>query len=635
MIKLPPGLEDKAVHLAYSFIGKIDRVAKAARFELEQTPIAPFIKPGLRQLSALWQNSPMHAIARLNNHPQIASHPHWNDILSIIRTSDYSEDYPTISSDAFQKFIKNIPHLFAEGAALLELTNAGLEILKDAKSDEERRIAAGLKVIETMVNTAALTAPAEGWGLRYILSALKASGVATQLARVGNINHAAYALAHKVDAQELYHQLESLYARGLLNKNGDTYLIPDHHGGFVWDEVQVLHPEMIKTNIAKVLIEHIKGNLDQSNLLDLWLADHPEVSRDHDQYNAWVMDYRQIQLSYYLMPLVLALTSVGMKAKAGTRAVVDNLPQKARGILEEAAYIDEDGLWTPLAQRVFKKGPGPFGIIYAYWTKFREDGTALERDTNIFGSAMAHGSTFEEMVSNGIRYVTDTEEKPPFVMEHAVGNASAHQQWLKQTANNTELNQIQLLGFDYENKALDSGARQLRSEEKLPPNTILEQADIGNPAQMTQALKEHGISKDQLRQTLMFVGAGLHEIRQSDQEIVGTMSQYEQLGIVIVANETTDYSSEQLRSSGWQSYHGIFRYLHWKTGQVLRPDGDYGAELGRMSWPEVVVRANYEYLPQYSSETRRLFPVKMDKRLNPPHRRTYFLRPKSLIKKAV
>lgn len=81
-------------------------------------------------------------------------------------------------------FLAAVPHLFQEGAVLLDWLKAVEKPLKPPSSagmDQIESVLRGGKVLQTIVQTAAITAPPDLWILRQVLSTHRLLGISSKL----------------------------------------------------------------------------------------------------------------------------------------------------------------------------------------------------------------------------------------------------------------------------------------------------------------------------------------------------------------------------------------------------------------------------------------------------------------------
>ncbi len=131
----------------------------------------------------------------------------------------------------------------------------------------------------------------------------------------------------------------------------------------------------------------------------------------------------------------------------------------------------------------------------------------------------------------------------------------------------------------------------------------------------------------------MFVGNGFHEIRgQTNERIIDVFRQYCEAGFLLIFTEESALGDHDLLSTGWNTYHAGFRYVHELSGQGLRPAAGVDRE-GRYSWKICAALGGYAVLSKYSAHTRTIYPFPRKGGYNPPISMTYFCVPEKLSKK--
>ncbi len=502
-----------------------------------------------------------------------------NPLLNFVTSVQNEGDYPTTTLPAFSDFIHRVPHLFQNGLAILKW----IDQLEAAK----HQMRSGLKLLKTIVNTAAITAPTDLWIARQVFATYQKLGVLDELKTGAVIHPKNYAASKNWNARQMEIDFHFLYTRGYLDKTDE---------GYRW------------------------SNND----------------------SAWVASPQDLELGYQLVPLILDLHTKGFgkNIKAGTPVAIPDITTTTMDLLHRTGLVDAQNNWTIVAPRILDKATGPFGIIYTYQDYLLQHEALLTsqdqrphvaRAKNIAHSEHAHRESFKGMVQSYADYLKTNPGKPKIVIEHAVAKGVALQEFIKFFKNNGwdhVEEDVQFCGFDYEETALDTGARQMRAQGVLPANTILEQADIGAPDQMLAALLKAGVKKEDLKGAVLFVGAGFHEIRKSDDEIIEVIRKYHDLGIIIVSDETSDLTANQLRDTAFQTYHAGFQWVHETSGQILRPAWRYDKPMNRLSWQEVFTQGGYTFLADYSKGTRPIAPISAPpQQSNPPHRMAYFFIP--------
>ncbi|MDO8519120.1 MAG: hypothetical protein Q7T11_03025, partial [Deltaproteobacteria bacterium] len=286
-----------------------------------------------------------------------------------------------------------------------------------------------------------------------------------------------------------------------------------------------------------------------------------------------------------------------------------------------------------LGERVFNHGYGPFGIIYAYHPYLSQheellranntEKPTVDRTKNRVGSEYGNRASFKILAKALIQFHQDNGIPFTKIVEHAVSNGIFTEELvaaLQEAGIETE--GIEFYGLDLNVDAMEGA--QVGLGTRLPASMKLHQADLGDAEALIQILE----GEEAARGTVVAVGAGFHEVRnKTDEQMIEIFEKYRKAGIVLAFVETTDFTTEQIRASGWQSYHAGFRWVHRTSGQILR--GPYrmdGQE--RMSWTEIAEAAGYEILGKYSPSTNRTLKPVYDEPVNPPLEKIFFCRPK-------
>jgi hypothetical protein len=268
------------------------------------------------------------------------------------------------------------------------------------------------------------------------------------------------------------------------------------------------------------------------------------------------------------------------------------------------------------------RGPGPFGIIEAYHPYMRalpqvlregRGAVHVSRGTNVAASQDANRRTFQRANEALDRYCADVGFTFSLFIEHAVGRGEAiRQRWA------IHGDAIAYVGVDLEAEALAATDAE-RAAGALPKTLHLIRADIGQPTQLTDALREAGLDP---RGAVMVVGNGFHEVRnQTDDRMVEVLRGYAQAGIVLLFTEESALTLDDLLHTAWNTYHAGFRYVHLRSGQGLRPATPQPpSRLGESlpaSWAECAERAGYTRLEAYCSRSRTIYPHTPPSGVNP------------------
>ena len=565
-------------------------------------------------------------------------HQSLSDICGILAepSGKSSSGYPYISSHAFQTFLARIPHLFEAGLELATWTEKALTKLansKDLNPDEKLHVTGTLRVIDTIINTAAVTSPTDLWLLRHVLSVFdtlklihrQAGNVFIELPEIQTF-HVIFIKA----------SIDFLISRKLIeNVEKNKYAPASHAARLVLQNDWVLK-ESWKTDQVPLLLKVLRNesssaeNLDADSLLSI-----EEAPRAHLH---WMPSKLEIELGFRILPLLLAL-----RIAIDNRKVIANQPlpislngisNKANRLLQLAGILDAKYQVTALGQRVFSKGPGPFGIIYAYHSymknleKLLTCGpleTWVERSANVAASQEANRKTFELANENLDHFCEAHGFSYSIFIEHAVGQGEAtRQRYLKSG------DSLRYFGADLEPEAIAAAKKKQAAGELPAKMKFVDNADIGNADVLLLALNREGANA---RGAVMVVGNGFHEVRnQSDEGMIAVFKAYCNAGIVLIFTEESGLSNEDLTRTGWNTYHAGFRYVHELSGQGLRPAFDT-AEAMRLSWKKCAENGGYRVLDKYSPKTRTIYPHPRPDGKNPSISVTYFCVPKDIAVK--
>ena len=557
---------------------------------------------------------------------EFTSHPH-HAVLAQIMLGDTglsSAGFPVISEESFRLFLDHVPHLFTAGRALLDWLYKIAAALNTEKRDDSAGVGQlrALRVLETVVQTAAITAPTDLWLMHHVLSGWHGAGLTERLARGEPLVMTKLAKEGLAPAQ-LRMDAHFLLSRGVLVASGDdTYrLAATPQAMSVANQLPPLDPAwpvdwipMLKASFSGTALSRADAALLEAFLT---LPDAPTLAP------SWQPGAHEVIIGHRIVPIVLAYRN----AAPETRNVFS---PGVRRVLTAAGMTDEGGAFTALGDRVILRGPGPFGIIHAYHPYMQNHATLLHgksqtswvsRGENVAASQDANRKTFT-MINDALDQFIKQQNFPLRVfIEHAVGQGEAIRQRFERSGDAT----IQYCGADLEDAAIDrAAAAQQRGE--LPRNLrFIRKADIGDPAYLLRNLKAHGIAP---KGAVMVVGNGFHEVRgQTNEKMIEVFRGYNDAGIVLIFTEESGLSDGDLLATAWNTYHAGFRYVHELSGQGLRPVYDYDAETERFSWRRCVEAGGYQVHPGYSSHTRKIYPFPRPGGYNPAISVNYFCIP--------
>ncbi|NRA44528.1 MAG: hypothetical protein HRU09_06185 [Oligoflexales bacterium] len=303
------------------------------------------------------------------------------------------------------------------------------------------------------------------------------------------------------------------------------------------------------------------------------------------------------------------------------------------GLLSQVGYVDADGNVSHYGERVFTRGPGPFGIIQTYRNYMLAHKQALKGETgkhwvvrseNVAASQDANRKTFRLANEALDRFCKDFSFSFKVFIEHAVGQGEALKQRYQLSGDET----IQYFGADLEDDAIEA-ARQFQDAGLISSNTrFIDQADIGDPDTLVKKISSAGYATEG---AVMMVGNGFHEVRdQTNEKMVKVFQKYQDAGILLIFTEESGLSDQDLLETAWNTYHAGFRYVHDISGQGLRPALDRGQ--GKVfSWMKCAQKAGYMLMNDYTCKTRSIFPYPRADGYNPSISVTYFCVPRIIL----
>ena len=567
-------------------------------------------------------------------------HPRRSYLVQILtgRTSLSSTGFPYISERSFKLFLEHVPHLFTHGNALLTwLKNAEkkMEQAKGFSKSEQDSFLSAVRVLRTIVYSAAVCAPSDLWILKHVLSAHSQFGLTKVIADEKRIDPEKLSNKMMLDQNQLSWDLSLFHCRGYLIAKRKTYHIADiPQAHDVFRNTIPIPPEFLR-DMVEPMLEILSGGKITSETLDL-VSSFLKYSVPQGKTTGWVASRFELETSYRLVPLILSLHATkalkGMDEGSNVFQALPKITPEMKTLLVNAGIIQSKGKLTALGARVIQRGPGPFGIIHAYVPYMqvladRLSGKAtktwVQRGKNIAASQDANRKTFEMANDTYDRFCKDHNLQCSVFIEHALGQGEATRQRLDRSGEQN----IQYFGADLEDAAIDK-AEDLQRKNILPKNMIfIRKADIANPDIVIDAVRTSGHSTES---AVMFVGNGFHEVRsQTNQKIVEVFRKYCAAGIVVIFTEESALNDYDLMHTGWNTYHAGFRYVHELSGQGLRPV--FGTDhYGRHSWKICAALGGFAVLSKYSVHTRTIYPFPKHGGYNPPISMTYFCVPSSL-----
>lgn len=572
----------------------------------------------------------------LNEHPNMA------DLLAVASCETHisSGGFPYLCESGFQRFIDRIPHLFNHGQAILSWLSVLSAVVKASAVNEVE--AASLKraqkVMATVVRTASITAPSDLWLLRQVLSTHRELGVLDALLNDGEIRVEALATKKSLHGRQLKIDLHFLASRGYLECYGDAFT-PSSDPGVrqILAGAEVLNP-VWKTDMVSQWVSWFKGE-DVDKALEAAMLEPAPGDNSVRPARAWVATAEELELGFRLVPLVLALRALSISFELKRKVIWgDHVPRQhpALEALLQRAGILVEGRVTALGARVFERGPGPFGIIGAYYPYLNQlDGLLqgelnkswVNRGKNVAASQDANRKTFQKANDALDRFCKDTAFDYRIFIEHAVGRGEATRQRFNQDGES----RIAYFGADLEDAAIEQAMAE-KAEGRLPSNMrFVRNADIGDPQKIIDALTQAALPT---QGAVMVVGNGFHEIRdQTNRKMLQVLKGYQEAGILLIFTEETGLSDEDLLATAWNTYHAGFRYVHEMSGQGLRPSWDRARMRKVWSWRKCARRAGYTVLDAYTSATRTIFPTRKPHRRNPSISVTYFCVPEIVMER--
>lgn len=555
------------------------------------------------------------------------------------RTGVSSSGYPYISENSFQTFLREIPHLFQNGDSLLGLL-ARLEKRikrdKEFSSAELETLTSSIKVLRTIVYSAAVCAPPDLWIVKHVLSVHDKLGITHMLRSGQRIDVEALAVHLQLSPKHLGWDFALLHSRGYLRlRDGRYELAPHQQAKEVLKKAATIESEFLCDMVDPIISILKSGSKSEHALVKRFLVFQAKPRN----LRHWFASHFELELGYRLVPLLLALHLMkdGSDITEGTniRDWLSNLTPEMIDLLKASGIINERKRLTNLGARALERGSGPFGIIHAYHPYMRElqnkltqKGTSawVDRGKNIAASQDANRKTFATAQDSLDRFSKDYGFRYKVFIEHALGRGEAVRQRFERSGESS----IQYFGADLEDAAIDR-ALSFQQQGSLPENMqFIRQADIGKPSIVVDAIRRAGFPTEG---AVMFVGNGFHEIRgHNNEKIISVFQDYCDAGILIVFTEESALGDQDLLATGWNTYHAGFRYVHELSGQGLRPV--YGTDKsGRHSWKICASLGGYAVLSKYSARTRTIYPYPRKGGYNPPISMTYFCVPSDMARR--
>ncbi len=576
----------------------------------------------------------------LSDIPALAIHPNSTQLIEIVtsETEVSSAGFPYISSRSFRLLAQEVPHLYRDGAEILQwlaiLEGKSAQLTKVPQSAREG-MGRAIKVLRTVVYTAGVTATPDLWILKHVLSAHKQLGILEWLGSEKILDPELYAREHGLDEVQLTTDLHFLHSRGYLREEGGDFVVVESPG--IADALRsaTAIPSEYRENLVPRLTEWFSASSIPGTDLNTWL----EIAVDHKPTGSWVASQFQIELAYRLLPVVLSLRvlEITPQLKRGERLSDhrSNLPTAVSHLFEMAGFANE-GVVNELGARAFARAPGAFGIIGAYHPylshltnllQSTEAGTWVHRGENVAASQDANRKTFSIANDKLDQFSAEHGFDYAVFIEHAVGRGEAIRQRFERDGEQT----LRYFGADLEDAAIDQAIGQQRLG-LLPGNLrFIRSADIGEPRRVIDFLADLELGGEP---TVMMVGNGFHEIReQTNEKMVAVFREYAQAGWLLIFTEESALQDEALIRTAWNTYHAGFRYVHEMSGQGLRPAVEREGGGSRWSWGKCAELGGYRVLDEYGYRSRTIYPYKLPRHKNPAISVTYFCVPDELARK--
>jgi hypothetical protein len=575
------------------------------------------------------------------------NHPHQDILAEVLsgQTVLSSSGYPYIAEDAFSSFLDHVPHLFQNGLDLLlwlDRLKTWLETdsHKEISGEQKSSFLRSVKVIKTVVLTASITSPSDLRLLRQILSSMSKFGLTDLWLKGELVDAADFAKKNKLSIEQLDADLSFLHSRNFLTLTDKGYGISsDKVLKNIFKDMPELSEKVVSSNWYEKFRQLFLGQADETLLEEI--QQFISFSPIEDTPQAWYAGHDDIEIGYRVISIVLALRNLDRlkPLKKGLELNSESCGfahfDLIKPLFIQAGYLDQKSKVTVLGERVFARGSGPFGIIYTYHPYLEHHHALLQgesvkswvsRGENVAASQDANRKTFEMANQALDNFCEKYEFSYNVFIEHAVGQGEATRQRLELSGSES----IQYFGADLEDAAIDR-AVELQKKGELPKNMkFVRNADIGKPKVLIDSVKADQFNTEN---SVMIVGNGFHEVRgQTNDAMVEVFKGYCDAGIILLFTEESGLMDEDLLSTGWNTYHAGFRYVHAISGQGLRPSLDKSSN-SLYSWSKCASLGGYDVLADYTTRTRTIYPHPRKDGYNPAISVNYFCVPKALTKK--
>jgi hypothetical protein len=554
--------------------------------------------------------------------PEVARSPVARELAAVLTrpTGRTSAGFPYLHASAWTRFRDWVPHLLANGPGVLEAVDLVERAAGRATSDEgERRaVSDAARVVRQVVMTAAITAPSDLWLLRYVLAALRATGVAGSLLAGETVVPEHSGLV----ARELAVDLRFLLARGYLlgAAGGAGYrLAPGEHARRALEGVGAddAGPDALPAALSQAWARVFRGDASTEDRDWTGRAAATLPNPSTREPGVWSATPEEVEIGFRLVPLIVGLQAAGRTAEIARAGAVDAgmIGAPAIAILHAAGVADAEGRLGELGTRVLERGPGPMGIIEAYHPyldrlpEILKQGRGVvwvQRSANVAASQLANRKSFEGANDALDRLSAATGFTYSVFIEHALGRGEATRQRYERSGDEA----VAYVGADLEDAAIDAAVAE-QAAGRLPGSMrFVRNADIGRPEVLLDHLAKFGLPSEG---AVMMVGNGFHEVREAtDDSMAKVFGRYCRAGIVLLFTEETALAVEDLLETAWNTYHAGFKYVHERSGQGLRPSGRRPPspfeERPPASWSELASRGGYVRAGEFCVRSRTVYP---------------------------
>ncbi|MBT6178070.1 MAG: hypothetical protein HOI23_12545 [Deltaproteobacteria bacterium] len=556
-----------------------------------------------------------------------------------------SAGYPYLEADLFRSLRDTLPLLFQGGQVVRDTVDMLCEVsAPHLNIDAHANLESAAKVVRTILNTAAVTAPPDLWLLRQVFQTWQKIGLIEAVLSQEGISPENCGLLEN----EIKIDLKFLLSRGYLVERGGRY-----HTSTEPRVLTLLQKSQIDTlplpfstpgEWTRFFNQESLDPATTKRLADFLRAPGPEViPREH-----WSATWDEINLGYRWVPVLLGMHQSPCSLALASGNPINEIEKQWRDtpigtplikLLQNAGvakYLDGSFVPTSIGRRVFARATGPFGIIQAYQpymdhleeilNKGRQQ-VHVQRGPNVAASQLANRSSFEKINESLDSFCKDTGFSYNLYIEHALGRGEATRQRFEKNGNT-----ISYVGADLEQASIDSAQAEQRKGHLPKEMCFLSGADIGQPQILLSYLRERELSP---KYGVMIVGNGFHEVRgQTDERVIDIFRGYHDAGLILLFTEESALSVEHLLETAWNTYHAGFKYVHERSGQGLRParkgpGPEMGPELP-MSWHQCASHAGYFPLDNYTTRTRTIFPYAPQDGFNPAISVNHFFIPGAL-----